>query len=186
MKSLYRLACCVLLASGLACAQPAAPYQAPASLIDAIRKFQAIHVQKADDALWVAFEAAYNRLPAEVRQPAFASLGKIGPHRMDLTESAAIVDRGLARPGSPANYAGVLSVLVGYMEHLKGLQAAYASAHEKLSPLVHQSAGAAPEGFDRAWEEWDRTSFDTELATRALAHELGLAIVTSLMTPEKL
>lgn len=185
MKSLLRLIFWVLLTSGLACAQPAAPYQAPPSLIDAIKKFQAIHVQKADDELWAEFDDGYNRLPAEVRQPAFASLSKIGPRRMDLTETAAIVDRGLARPGSPANYAGLLTVLVSYMERLKSLQAAYASVHEKLAPLVHQSTGASVEKFDRAWEEWDRTSFETEMATRTLAHELGLAIVTSLMTPER-
>jgi uncharacterized protein YukE len=71
------------------------------------------------------------------------------------------------------------------MERLKSLQAAYASVHEKLAPLVHQSAGASAEKFDRAWEEWDRTSFEAEMATRTIAHEFGLAIVTSLMTPEK-
>jgi hypothetical protein len=185
VKSLLCLIFGVLLTSGLACAQPAAPYQAPPSLIDAIKKFQAIHVQKADDGLWAEVEDGYNRLSAEVRQPAFESLSKIGPRRMDLTETAAIIDRGLARPGSPANYAGLLTVLVSYMERLKGLQAAYASVHEKLAPLVHQSTGASLEKFDRTWEEWDRTSFEAEMATRTLAHELGLAIVTSLMTPDK-
>jgi hypothetical protein len=185
VKSLFRPVFCILLASGLACAQPSAPYQAPQSLTDAIKKFQAIHVQKADDELWAEFDDGYNRLPAEVRQPTFASLSKIGPRRMDLTETAAIIDRGLARPGSPANYAGLLTVLVSYMERLKGLQAAYASVHEKLAPLVHQSTGASLEKFDRAWEEWDRSSFEAEMATRTLAHELGLAIVTSLMTLEK-
>jgi hypothetical protein len=185
VKSFSRLTFCFLLISGLAGAQPAAPYQAPRSLIDAVKKFQAIQVQKADDELWAEFEAACNRLPAEVRHLTVVSLGKIDPRRTDLTECAAIIDRGLARPGSPANYAGVLTVLVSYMEHLKSLQAEYATVHEKLEPLLHQSPGTVPGDFDRAWEEWDRTSFDAEIATRTLAHELGLAIVTSLMTPEK-
>lgn len=186
VKSFARLLFCVLLTSGLACAQPAAPYQAPQSLTSAIRKFQAIQVQKTDEELWAEFEAGYNGLPTEVRHPRFVSLSKIGLRRMDLANCAAIIDRGLARPGSPANYAGVLSVLVSYMEHLKSLQAEYASVHEKLEPMLHRSTGTSQEKFDRAWEEWDRTSFDAEMATRTLAHELGLAIVTSLMTPERL
>lgn len=186
MKSLFRIIYCALLAFGLAWAQPAAPYQPPQSLTDAVKKFQAIPVQKADDELWAAFEAAYDRLPAEAHQSRFVSFNKIGPRRMELTESAALIDRGLARTGGPANYAGVLSVLVSYMEYLKGLQAEYASMHEKLAPVLHQSTGTSVEKFDRAWEEWDRTSFDAEIATRNLAHELGLAIVTSMMTPERL
>jgi hypothetical protein len=185
VKSLSRLILCVLLFSGLACAQPAAPYQAPQGLIEAVKKFQSIHVQRADDELWAEFEAACNRLPAEVSHPMSVSLGKTGQRRMDLTECSAIIDRGLARPGSPANYAGVLSVLVSYMERLKSLQAEYAAVHEKLEPLLRQSTGTPPGNFDRAWEEWDRTSFDAEMATRTLAHELGVAIITSLMTSEK-